>query len=207
MRNDVMRSLKILIVGLVALLITGQGVLAAQGKGKLQKLSKEVATLNLGFNDYVLGKRLTGKQKEIAKENVIPQSFKGTYKFKDGDVHVVASKKDDIVIGLYKENKNATRKQLKEMVGDLMMQFNEPTTMAHEKLLYWAYSKEGKLSEAQLRKNRENKKDPLTIVKFSSSEPIAIVGENSEGEEVKPTHIYCIISSDPLSRLFMSQPI
>jgi hypothetical protein len=33
------------------------------------------------------------------------------------------------------------------MVGDLMMQFKEPTAMAHDKLIYWAFDKDGRIPE------------------------------------------------------------
>lgn len=178
----------------------------AAKKQTFDQLSNDVAALELGFDKYVLGKNLTDEQQSFAKKNLEPKSYKGTYKFKDGDVYVVASNKTNTIIGLYIENKEATKKQLKEMVGNLMMEFDEPTLMAHDKLIYWAYSKDGKLSEDELRENKEKKTDALTTIKFSSSDPILKKDEEKkESEEL--LHIYCIISSNPLSKKFMSQPI
>ena len=179
-----------------------------------KKKAAEVQTLKLGFDNYLLGYELNAEQKKIAERHPLPvaESKKWTYKFQDKEIFVVADKKTNIILGIYKEQEKASRSDVKAMVGDLMMHFYEPTLMAHDKMIYWAYDKKGKISQALFVIAKETGDlETLATVKFSSTEPIFREqkkpdkdGEKIKAEE-KTADIYVIITSGPLSSFFIAQ--
>ena len=114
--------------------------------GAAGSLLADVVSLQLGLNGYVIGQQLSGAQKKVAENNPVQGAYEGTYKFADEDLHIVADLKTDRVLALYRQKKNADKQQLKAMVVDLMGRFGEPTTMAHDKILYWAFNKDGAVS-------------------------------------------------------------
>jgi hypothetical protein len=166
-------------------------------------LAVRVASLELGMDGYTIGNKLTSMQKEIASDNISKDSYEGTYKFKDNDLFIIAAKNDDTILAIYQRNDKADMEQAKLMVSGLMLQYGEPTTMAHDKLIYWAYNSEGKISEETYNKLRGDKKtiEILATVKFNSS--FEITGENQAQEE-KATN-YFIISSDLLTQEFIAR--
>ena len=178
---------------------------------EMNRVAAEVATLKLGFGDYVLGLSLTAKQKEGAKKNRVAKTLKGTYKFRDADINVVIAQENDVVLGIYKHYPEASMDQVKTVIGDLMLEFGEPTTMAHEKLIYWAFDKDGKISEDVFDFLRQSGgSETLATIKFSSSERVAPDAPNKKGEEKqekaeqKKPSVYVMITSDPLSKLFLT---
>ena len=180
-------------------------------KQEILRIAGETAALELGFGTYHLGKVLTEEQKQKAETTPIDKALRGTYKFKDEDLYVVASLAEDRILGLYKEYPEISMDELKGIIGGLMFDFGEPTTMAHNKLIYWSYNKNGKISQDEFEFARQNGGSPsLVTVKFSSSELIDMdtlsskEAEKKENEE-KMTSAYVIISSDPLSKLFLAQ--
>jgi hypothetical protein len=203
-------------LGLLLTLIITHSALAGTGAVELKKLSIEVAALELGFKDYILGGTLTPQQKEIAQNNNISKTLKGTYKFQDGDIYVVAKTDDDTVLGIYKNFPQASREDVKIVVGDMMMRFTEPTTMAHDKLIYWAFSKDGKISGDEYGFSKSTgDTDMIATVKLQSSVPILPDPEKSEkkegeGDDFKKEieaaggSLYIIISSNPMSKIFLA---
>ena len=193
----------------------------------IQKKAVEVKALKLGMGKYFLAHRLTPAQKKIAKQNpqAVSESKKWTLKFIDRDVSVVVDRKSGYIIGIYKRMKNASRQDVKAMVGDLMLKYEDPTLMAHDKLIYWAYDKQGKISRESFQAARETGGlEPLAIVKFSSTQSIlrepaehGTSQKHSKGnlsakdkKKNKPAKdetadIYVLITSGPLASLFMAQ--
>lgn len=179
-----------------------------------KKKAAEVQALKLGFGNYLLGYELNSEQKKFAAKHPLPvdESKNWTYKFQDKDIFVVADKKTNLILGIYKEQEKASRLDVKTMVGDLMMHFDEPTLMAHDQMIYWAYDKKGKISQKAFMIARETSDlETLATVKFSSTEPIFReikksdkVGEKIKAEE-KTADIYVIITSGPLSSFFIAQ--
>ncbi|MCP4343453.1 MAG: hypothetical protein GY799_32395 [Desulfobulbaceae bacterium] len=205
-----MKCFYLLLLGLL-LTVFPVGLQAEDGATEMKRIGEEVAALKLGLGDYFIGQILDAEKREIAKKNVIHKTINGTYKFQDGDVFVVASKKTDMVIGIYKQNTEASRDDVKKMVGELMMQFEEPTTMAHDKLIYWAFGKDGRISEDLFDMARESGgEDVLATIKFSSSLPIAQDSAPEKGEKEEAvkddeiSSIYVMINSIPLSKVFLS---
>jgi hypothetical protein len=175
---------------------------AGYSKEVENNLAAKVATLELGMNDYTIGKKLTPVQKKIASENISNNSYQGTYKFKDSDLFIIVAQNDDTILAVYQRNDEANMGQAKSMVASLMLLYGEPTTMAHDKLIYWAYGGAGKISEETYNKLRDNNEtmEILATVKFNSS--FEITGENPVQAETGIN--YFIISSDPLTQEFIS---
>ena len=177
----------------------------------MTRLAGQISELKLGFGDYFLGQTLTEQQKDTAKKNAIEKTLKGSYKFEDNGIFVIASNTTDMVIGLYKENPAASQQDMKNMVGELMMQFEEPTKMAHDKMIYWAFNKEGIISQELFDMAKNTDSEILATVKFSSDQPIQPSEKPKEGEEQeakespKPASIYAMITSDQLSKIFLAQ--
>jgi hypothetical protein len=179
-----------------------------------KKKSVEVQKLKLGFGNYFLAYELNAEQKKIAAKHPLPvsDSKKWTYKFQDKDIIVVADKKTNLILGIYKEQNKASRSDVKSMVGDLMMHFAEPTMMAHDQMIYWAYDKKGKISQELFMIAKESGDfETLATVKFSSTQPIFRETDKSDKTfettktEEKTADIYAIITSGPLSSFFIAQ--
>jgi hypothetical protein len=111
---------------------------------------------------------------------------------------VVVDKATDRIVVLYERYEAATIKKIQALVGSLCLDFDDPTVMAHDKIIYWAFGPEGKLSEEQYRNEKDvNKKlNILATVKLNSD--IKIVGKSDPS---KVGDIYYIISSEPVLKL------
>jgi hypothetical protein len=83
--------------------------------------------------------------------------------------------------------------------------------MAHDKLIYWAFGKDGRISEDLFDQARgSGGEDVLATIKFSSSLPIAQDSAPEKGEKEEAvkddeiSSIYVMINSIPLSKIFLS---
>jgi hypothetical protein len=166
-------------------------------------LGAQVAALDLGMNGYVIGARLTEAQKEIAAAETVADSYEGTFKFRDRDLFIIAAVNDDTILALYQRNDETNMDGARRIVSGLMGLFGEPTTMAHDKLIYWAYTADGKIPEETYTKLRDDNTPAhiLATVKFNSS--FEITAENFDPENTGS--VYFIITSDPLVREFISR--
>lgn len=158
----------------------------------------DVAKLKIQRNDYILGETLTDKQKETARRNAVEAPGPGTYKFKDHDLNLVVDEKTDRIIIIYERYEPANREEIRELVGDLFFVFGEPTVMAHDKTIYWAFEADGKIPESTYKEAKDQKKIPkfLATIKLQSSHKIM-----DTTEPVTDGTVYYIISSDPLLKL------
>jgi hypothetical protein len=187
----------ILLLVLIILLLAGTTGATSPGPGA------QVASLTLGMNGYVIGTVLSEAQKEAAAANLSKDSYAGTYKFRDDDLFVVAAQNNDTILAIYKRMDEANMDEARLMVSGLMGLYGEPTAMAHDKLIYWAYTADGKIPEETYTKLKDKNQplDILATVKFSSS--FEITAENGDGEE--SGSIYFIITSESLIREFIKQ--
>ena len=179
---------------------------------EIKQVASEVALLKLGFGSYVIGTTLTTEQKTLARANPITKTIQGTSKFQDQDVFVIAGKENDLVLGVYKEYLEIPPGQLKNVIGGLMLEYGEPTATAHGKLIYWSYNQDGKVDQDTFDFSRQSGGiQSLVTVKFSSSavivaEDTSPTGESSQKTDVeKKQSAYVMITSDPLSKLFLAQ--
>jgi len=176
---------------------------------------EDVQGLSLGFGGYTLGRVLTVQEKEIARKHPVAGAYTGTYKFADKDLVVVADSKSDRILALYREIPDGDRSTLKNMVVLLMDRFGEPTTMAHEKILYWAFTRNGLLDEEAFNlAKKEGRTDRLGIiatVKLNSEMEISPDPVSKEGAETSTPaesgrgKVYFLITSEPLLRRFIDQ--
>jgi len=176
-------------------------------------LLADVISLKLGIGNYVIGEQLNAVQKKNALQHPVEGAYEGTYKFVDNDLYIVVDSTTDRVLALYKRNKEAGKKQLKEMVVELMGLFGAPTTMAHDKILYWAFNRHGAVSEEDFNRAKEAKQTPglgiIATVKLNSEMEITPdpVEEEQAAAEKTPAAtgtIYFILTSDPLVKEFMA---
>lgn len=180
--------------------------------GEEKELQSSVASLKLGLGEYILATQLTADQVSFASKNKVDKSYQGTYKFRDGDIFVVVDRSNDMILALYKKQDNAAKAQMKTMVSELMGTFGEPTTMAHEKMIYWVYSRKGKIDDELYTKARKagttSDLGIIASVKFSSSVDITPdtqikSDEIQDKKEPAKSTIYFILTSDPLIKRFM----
>jgi len=157
-----------------------------------------VAKMKIQRNDYTLGETLTAMQKETARRNAVDAASPATYKFNDNSLFIVADKATDRVLIMYESYDPTSRGKVRELVGNLFFEFGDPTVMAHDKTIYWAFDETGKISEQQYRDSKEKKQPLKTLatVKLDSSHKIM-----DEGDDGKVRSVYYIVSSPPLLEL------
>ena len=165
-------------------------------------LEKKVASLQLGLEDYYIAHKLTDKQKEKAQQHLLEKSYPGTYTFTDNQINVLVEKDNNTIIAVYMKTEEADKEQVKQMIADLMMQFGNPTSEAHDQIIYWAYNEKGKISEDEY---ADSKKDGeiqiVATVKFKSKLTFA----ETAGEDAPENSIHCIVSSPRLLERFYNQ--
>ncbi len=150
----------------------------------------DVKKLHIGIEGYYIGD--TFNKKNLLK---LKKAFHNTEKYQDKDLVITISQKDRVIIGLYKKFDNVTFEKLKKTVSFLMMRFGEPTIEAHDKSIYWFYSKKGKITNKDFLKMKKdgNIEKPLLMVKFQSKEFLSKI-DKKKGK----TDFYYIIYSGPL---------
>jgi DNA polymerase I-like protein with 3'-5' exonuclease and polymerase domains len=196
------RYITLLTICTVILFITTGTLQAMPGKTDFTALEKKVASLQLGFENYYIAHKLTGDQKEEAQKHLLEKSYPGTYTFTDGVIHILTAKENDTIIAVYLKNEEADKTDLKQMVADLMMQFGDPTSEAHEQIIYWAYNEKGKISEDEYAAaKKEGELRVIATVKFKSK----LTFSEAAGDEPAENSIYCIISSPRLLERFYNQ--
>ena len=165
---------------------------------EIEGLLERLAALNLNRNGYTLGKVLTDAQKKTAHLHPIEIENSKIYKFQDGDLYIVAEKKTNRVIILYKQYDPAFRNEIQEVLGALFLDFGDPTIFVHDKIVYWAFGPKGKLSEQEYNKIKEEKGklDILATLKLTSSLEIM-----KKGGEEAAGNVYYILSSPPVLRI------
>ncbi|MFH2058920.1 MAG: hypothetical protein ABIJ59_08460 [Pseudomonadota bacterium] len=165
----------------------------------LDRLSRQVARLKLERNGYVLGAALNQDQIRTAMANPVQASVPGTYKFQDNNLFVVVQETTHRVLVIYEQFEQASQKQVQDLIGDLYINFEEPTIIAHEKVVYWAYSKTGKIS---VQAYDTAKKDKKTLDFIATVKCISDVKIMTKSKEPVQGMVYYVISSDPMLQFF-----
>jgi hypothetical protein len=162
---------------------------------------EKVESLKISWHGYTLGSQLSDSQKEIAEKNPLPSTASSTYKFRDKELTIVADSKTDRILIVFEIIENASQQKVRDMLGSLVIVFNDPTLSAHDKIVYWAYGENGKYSATQFedaKENVKNEQETLTIiatVKLQSEVPIM-----EKGRDKASGRVYYIISSESLLR-------
>ncbi|MEN8006654.1 MAG: hypothetical protein ABFS42_06530 [Candidatus Krumholzibacteriota bacterium] len=179
--------------------------LPAAGDESVEQLAAAVKDLELGEGAFVIGARLTAEQVAAAGGNLIADTYPGTIKFPAGDAVVVADEKTHLILALYQRREDVGANEVQEMVGGLMARFGEPTTVAHDKLIYWAYDQGGKIAgDAFLEAKATGAIDILATVKFNSTLDLDQGPDNDNMEETGT--IYYIITSNRLLNSYIADP-
>ncbi len=175
---------------------------SACSSNKLSDLLAQVETLNISRGGYTLGRGLSDGQRATALKHPVEAANPWTFKFKDGDLYVVADKATDRVVILYERYEATTIKKVRALVGSLYLDFGDPTVMAHDKIVYWAFSPKGKLTREQYEKAKQTdgQLNILATVKLNSS--MKIMGDSTQSGE---SSVYYIISSEPALKLIKSK--
>jgi len=179
-------------------------------------LYNQVEKMNKGLDGYIVGKALTAKQQKSITKNSIASNNKNIFKFLVNDDLVIAiNKNNNRVIAINKRYKSLAQEDVKKMIGEFIFKYDEPTAMAHDKMVYWVYDKDGtKLSENDLKKWKNSLKvkntglplaqaihatgekidfNPYLSLKMNSTEAIM-----TELKEPKQSTVNIIVSSDRL---------
>ncbi len=173
----------------------------AKGIKNSQAIIEQVKKLDLSYKGYTLGEQLDSSKLEKLKKSPVKESYPGTIKLHDGDLILVVDKKHKIIVAISKQIKKASSKQLKSLVSEMMLIFGEPTALAHEKIIYWAYGKNGKITEEAYDKAKDvGKLEVIATVKLNSSKEIFKVTSGKEPE----ADVYVIISSEPLIKALIT---
>jgi hypothetical protein len=166
---------------------------------ELGELMDRVASLDISRNGYTLGKTLTEKQMATAQRNSVKHATPGTFKFKDKNLYVVLEKTTHRIIILYEQYKDATAEQVRDLVGSLYLDFGDPTLMAHDKIIYWAFGAKGKLSKKEYQRDKHIKKKLNIFATVKLNSDINILGKRDKTEA---GDIYFIISSEPVLKAY-----
>ncbi len=183
-------------------------------------LQKRIAVFGLGLDSYVVGEELNSAQLEISKKDRNYKAYKGTIKFKDGDVFVIMDEQSHVIIAVYKRNKKANKNDFKVMISGLMLQYGEPTTEAHGKTIYWNYGEDGFITEELYRTVKsQGQLENLVIlatVKFTSSENVATMTDmidamdkRNKEKDLKKEDVtsdqYLMVQSDLLTQKYIEK--
>lgn len=180
-------------------------------------LYTKIANMKKGTDGYIIGEVLTKEQEAKVETNMIKSSYPKIINFLDGkDLLISINKKNKRVLIINKRYQNMDQASIKGMLGNMIHDFDEPTAMAHDKMVYWVFDENGdKLTEDDLKAWKDNisgkatsgmalaeavnlkkKKvnfNPFVSVKLQSDQPIM-----SEVKETKLANPYLLIKSDKL---------
>lgn len=170
----------------------------------INKLFKQVETLNLERQGYILGAKLSKAQLKTAEAHPEEATAEETFKFKDGSLHVVAQKDSNRILVIYEQFKNADQKKVQQVVGDLYLSFEDPTVLAHDKIVYWAWTKKGKISTQAF---DTAKKDQKKLAILATVKVVSEVKIMEKKEASLTGDAYYIISSDPILKFFADKDL
>lgn len=170
-----------------------------QKNNNLKQLFKQVEKLKIERNGYVLGAKLSRKQLKTAESNPVETTSDDTFKFKDNTLFVVAQKSSKRVLVIYEAFEDATQKKIQNLIGDLYMTFDDPTVLAHDKVVYWAYENRGKITAVEFDTAKKDKKKLAILATIKLTSDINIMEKT---KEPLTGHVYYIISSDPILKFF-----
>ncbi len=173
------------------------------GNLSISRLYSEIESLGLSKRGYILAAELTKLQKKIANENMLESSTQGTFKFKDNELTIVADIKTDRVLLIMESIDDASQPTVQTLVGSLFMAYDEPTVLAHDKIVYWAYGTKGKVSSLDFESAKEKQENLRIIATVKLQSEINIMGKEEASTEQLTGNVYYIISSEALLKYFL----
>ncbi len=174
-----------------------------------QDLLKDVQALKLQRGNYVLGMPLTSEQLEVAKKYGLPKTAPGTFRFKDGELQIVAEEGSNIVIAISEYHPKWPKKQVKDLIGKFTLGFGFPTATAHGRTLYWFYSADGRLLEEVSYKDyvmEHGKYSVIATIKMQTGSLLLNQdSKQSKSMDDEPDSVYYVIYSNPILELFVTK--
>ena len=169
-------------------------------------LFDKVENIDVGINGYTLGKTLTLRQKTIAEKNPEKANVEGTYKFYDEKLHVVADKKSDRVVLIYQAYDRVDYNTLKQLVSKYIGDFEEPTTISHNNIIYWFYHENGykiTFDEFEAWRNKMNENESGKSAKKSLSE---VLKEDAANSDEKKLHQLVTVKLQSTKPIIANEP-
>ncbi len=85
------------------------------------------------------------------------------------------------------------------------MAYDEPTVLAHDKIVYWAYGTKGKVSSLDFESAKEKQENLRIIATVKLQSEINIMGKEEASTEQLTGNVYYIISSETLLKYFLNR--
>ena len=189
---------------------------------------EDVEKINKGLDGYIIGKVLSGDQMKIMDKKGLKSDNPNVGKFLASDDLLIAyNSKNNRVLAINKRYNKIEQVAVKSLISDLIHDHDEPTAMAHDKMIYWIYDDKGeKLTEEDLKTwkkslkketpkaksladfvqkgmdtNTSKKVESKKEVKFNPYLSIKLSSDQpimTKQKEPKPANVYLMISSDKL---------
>jgi len=198
--------MKAIVKVLLVVSIFGTGLLSANG------IYEKVENMKKGVDGYILGSTLKKEQ----QNNSIPSDNDKVKKYLvNNDLLIAINVKNNKILAINKRFNAVKQLEIKSMIGSLIHDYDEPTAMAHDKIIYWVYDKNGKkLTEDDLKNWKDSLKvaktklplveaikvdtkqvdfDPYISIKMTSDQPMM-----SKVEDEKLANVYLMVSSEKL---------
>ncbi|MEA2028412.1 MAG: hypothetical protein U9N49_05505 [Campylobacterota bacterium] len=114
---------------------------------------EDVEKINKGLDGYIIGKVLSIDQMHIMDKKGLKSDNPNVGKFLASDTLLIAyNSKNHRVLAINKRYNKVEQVAVKSLIGNLIHDHDEPTAMAHDKMIYWIYDDKGKkLSQEDLK--------------------------------------------------------
>jgi len=166
------------------------------------KLVGKVVKLDLGFGKYTLMKKMSAEQLKVAKRNKVKSNIPGTIKFRDGNIGAVYDVDSGLILAVFQEANDIEKKQTQQIINDMMLTYGSPTTMAHNKIVYWAFNTTGLISGKEHQASKANA-DVSIIATVKLSSKLDIMGKAQQDDQ--KNKIYIIITSPPVIKDYLDR--
>ena len=187
----------------LCLLTYSSDVCAAKIKDVSQhKLVGEIVKLDLGFGKYRLMSKMSAEQLKIAKRNKVKSNIPGTIKFRDGNIGAVYDVDSGMILAVFQEADDIEKKQTQLIINDMMLTYGSPPTMAHNKIVYWAFNANGLISDKEHQASKANA-DVSIIATVKLSSKLDIMGKAQQDDQ--KNKIYIIITSPPVIKDYLDR--
>ncbi len=197
-------------LALVVCLILVSASIAWAGESRIpDSLIKDIQKLDLGRGGYRLCHPLTEEQLRKAKEQSLPPTADGTFRFKDGDLQIVAEEDSNLVILISEYHKVWSRKAIKDLVGSFTLGYGFPTTTAHGQTLYWFFSADGELLDENNYKDYISQNGNGSVIATIKVQTASFLrnerdkGKGYDSSSDEPDSGYYLIYSGPILEMFV----
>ena len=162
----------------------------------------DVENINKGIDGYVIGKSLTEPQKQLLETKGLKSDNPNVKKFlANDDLLIAINAKNLKVLAINKRYSKIEQNDVKGLIGNLIHDYDEPTAMAHDKMIYWIFDDKGvKFSEDDIKKwkdsvKKDNMRNSNSLADFINKENTQTNKSDDKKVEFNP-YISVKLSSD-----------